>query len=100
MEKSVIEGKLREKNGVKARGLMSGISILVKALAEKRDVDKSGRFSTYSTWLDRRFSEQWETFNVTFDVDDFGTVQWNGRSLDAIIIKSTIQQKNWVFWKV
>lgn len=34
------------------------------------------------------------TFEVSSDVADFGTVQWNGRALDAIIVKSVIQQKN------
>jgi hypothetical protein len=41
----------------------------------------------------------WETFNVTSDVADFGSVQWNGRPLDAIIVKSVIQQKNRVLGK-
>ncbi len=94
LQKGERERQLRENNGVRARGLLSGINTFVKALAEKRDIDKSGSFSTYSTWLNERFAEQWETFNVTSDVADFGTAQWNGRSLDAIIIKSVIQQKN------
>jgi hypothetical protein len=99
LQKSERERILREKNGVRARGLMSNISTFVKALAEKREVDKSGSFSTYSAWLNKSFGEQWETFNVTSDVADFGTVQWKGRSLDAIIIKSVIQQKNRILGK-
>src|SRR5450759_2321980 len=42
---------------------------------------------------------QWETYNVSSDVADFGTVQWNSRPLDAIIVKSTIQQKNRILGK-
>jgi tetratricopeptide (TPR) repeat protein len=99
LQKGEIERQLREKNGARARGLMSDISAFVKSLAEKRDVDKNGSFSTYSTWLNKRFAEQWEKFNVTSDVDDFGTVQWNGRSLDAVIIKSNVQQRNRIIGK-
>jgi tetratricopeptide (TPR) repeat protein len=99
LQKSEIERQLRQKNGVRARGLMSDITTSVKALAEKREVDKSGWFSTYSTWLNKRFADQWETFNVTSEVADFGTVQWNGRALDAIIVKAVIQQKNRVLGK-
>ena len=94
LQKGEREHQLREKNGVRARVLMSDINTFVKALAEKRDIDKSGAFTTYSTWLNKRFAEQWETYSVSSGVADFGTVQWNGRSLDAIIIQSLIQQKN------
>jgi uncharacterized protein len=92
--KSAIEQGLRERNGVRARGLMNGISDFVRGLADKRLDDVDHRFPTYLNWLNKRFSDQWDTFNVTSDIADFGTVQWKGRSLDAIIVKSTIQQKN------
>jgi len=97
--KSAIEQGLHEKNGVRARGLMNGIGDFVRGLADKRLDDVDHRFSTYSSWLVKRFSDQWETFNVTSDIADFGTVQWKGRSLDAIIVKSTIQQKNRILGK-
>ena len=99
LQKGEREHQLRETNGVRARGLMSEINTFVKALAEKRDIDKGGSFSTYSSWLNKRFAEQWETYSVSSGVADFGTVQWNGRSLDAIIIKSLIQQKNRILGK-
>ena len=73
---------------------MNSIGDFVRGLADKRLDDVDHRFSTYSHWLIKRFSDQWETFNVASDIADFGTVHWKGRSLDAIIVKSTIQQKN------
>ena len=93
-QKNEIEKKLRQKNGPRARGLMDGISDFATGLAEKRLKDIKGLFPIYSNWLDSRFAHQWETFNVISDVADFGTVQWKGRPLDAIIVKSVIQQKN------
>ena len=68
---------------------MNGIHDFVKALAEKRASDKDD----YSNWLNRRFADHWETFEVTSDVADFGIVQWSGRPLDAIMVKTVIQQK-------
>lgn len=98
-KKSEIERKLRQSNGVKARGLMNGIHDFVRGLADKRLNDVKHLFPDYSNWLDRRFADQWEAFNVTSDVADFGTVQWSGRALDAIIVKSVIQQKNRILGK-
>jgi hypothetical protein len=36
---------------------------------------------------------------VSSDIADFGTVQWSGRSVDAIIVRSVIQQKNRILGK-
>jgi hypothetical protein len=98
-QKSEIERQLRQKNGVRARGLMNGIHDFVRGLAEKRLNDANNFFPNYSNWLERRFRDQWETFNVSSDVADFGTVQWNGRPVDAIVVRSVIQQKNRILGK-
>lgn len=97
-QKTEIERQLRAKNGVSARGLVNDIHDLVRKLAEKRLRDDS-QFPSYSNWLNMRFADQWETYNVSSDVADFGTVQWNNRPLNAIIVKSIIQQKNRILGK-
>ena len=91
------EAALRAKNGGRARVLMSGIADLVKNLAERRVQDN--HFGMYSTWLDRRFADQWESYKVDSVVADFGIVQWNGRPIDAIIVQSAIFQKNRILGK-
>src|SRR5262249_17827806 len=93
-DKTEKERQLRQKNSVRARGLMNEVADSVKDLAEKRKNDTSGFFADYSNWLNSRFADQWETYNVNSDVADFGTVQWEGRPLDAIIVRSLVQQKN------
>jgi hypothetical protein len=98
-QKSEIERGLRQKNGVRARGLMNNTHDFVRALAEKRLDDTNGFFLSYSNWLNKGFQDEWETFNVSSDVADFGTVQWSGRPVDAIIVKSVIQQKNRILGK-
>jgi tetratricopeptide (TPR) repeat protein len=98
-EKSEIERGLRQKNGVRARALTNGVHDFIRGLAEKRLYDNDHIFRDYSSWLNGRFEDQWETFNVNSDVADFGTVQWNGRPLDAIIVRSVVQQKNRILGK-
>jgi hypothetical protein len=98
-QKGEVERGLRQKNGARARGLMNSIHDFVRGLAEKRLNDNNDFFPNYSNWLNRRFADQWETFNVSSDVADFGTVQWNGRPVDAIIVKSVVQQKNRILGK-
>ena len=93
-EKFEIERRLRETNGTKARGLMNYIHDLVSGMAEKRPVENADLFPSYSNWLDRRFADQWETFNVSSDVADFGVVEWENRPLDAVVVRTIVHQKN------
>jgi hypothetical protein len=98
-EKSEIERVLRQKNSDRAQGLKNGIQDFVRGLAENRIVDANNFFPDYSKWLKGRSDDQWETFNVSSEVADFGTVQWKGRPVDAIIVRSVIQQKNRILGK-
>ena len=93
-EKTEIERRLRVQNGAKARALMNEIVDFVKKVAEKRSTDTEHFLPDYSNWLAIRFAEGWETFNVRYDVFDYGIAQWEHRSLDAVIVKVVIQQKN------
>lgn len=93
-EKFEIERRLRETNGTKARGLMNYIHDLVSGMAEKRPVENADLFPSYSNWLDRRFADQWETFNVSSDVADFGVVERENRPLDAVVVRTIVHQKN------
>ena len=93
-DKTEKERQLRQRNSARARGLMNDVAEFVKDLAEKRTNDTTGFFRSYATWLNSQFADQWETYNVNSEVADFGTVQWNRRPLDAVIVRSVIQQKN------
>jgi hypothetical protein len=97
--KTEIERKLRDKYGVKARGLKNTIHDLVSGVAETRVIDSDGIFPSYSVWMDRRFADHWETFDVNSEVADFGVVQWQRRPLDAIVVRSVIHQKNRILGK-
>jgi uncharacterized protein len=98
-QKTEIERGLREKNGVRARGVENDIHDLVSGVAEKRAIDRDGVFSTYSEWMDRRFADHWETFSVNSEIADFGVIQWQRRPLQAIVVMSVIHQKNRILGK-
>ena len=98
IQKTEIERHLREANGGRARALMSNIHAYVNDLAEKRSSDNH-LFPNYLNWLNGRFADQWDTYNVISDVADFGTVQWDHRPLDAIVVKTVVQQKNRILGK-
>jgi hypothetical protein len=93
--------ELRDQNGVRARGLRDRIQKMVKDAADKPLSDKRRRaietqehFPSFSAWLNTRFDAQWETTEVTSEIADFGAVQWNGRSLEGIVVRTQISQKN------
>ena len=73
---------------------MNEIRDFVSDLAEKRRKDTDHIFPNFSNWLNSRFDEGWETYGVNFEVADFGTLIWQKRSLDGVIVKAIIQQKN------
>ena len=73
---------------------MNYIQDLVSGMAEERPVENAELFPGYSSWLNQRFADKWETFNVSSDLADFGTVQWDNRQLDAVVVKTIVHQKN------
>jgi hypothetical protein len=80
------EAELRKTHGPRARALKDDIHRTVKDLAEKRHSNGDGLFATYANWLRGRFADQWETVEVTSDIDDFGSVSWKGRVRPAAAI--------------
>ena len=78
---------------------MNEIDDFIRELAEMRVSDTDHVFPTYSNWLNKRLGNQWETYNVSSAVADFGTVQWERRPLDAIIVKTVVMQKNRILGK-
>jgi hypothetical protein len=100
-QKHVTEDELRGESGPRARALRDQVDGVVKADAFKPLTDKPRRatetqvlFPTFASWLDRRFDDQWETTDVVSEIADYGKVQWNGRTLDGIIVQTKVTQKN------
>jgi hypothetical protein len=100
-QKQTLESKLRKDNGPRARALMDKVDGVVKIDALKplstqprKATETVALFPAFASWLNRRFDDQWETTGVMSEIADYGKVQWNGRTLDGIIVQTTVTQKN------
>jgi hypothetical protein len=51
-------------------------------------------FPELTTWWSARHGDQWETFEVSTQVSDFGTFTWKTRPLEAVLVLAVIQEKN------
>jgi hypothetical protein len=60
----------------------------------RRAKETEGSFPYFSNWLNKKFDDQWETTEVRSDVDDYGTVQWKDRTLEGVVVRTSISQKN------
>jgi tetratricopeptide (TPR) repeat protein len=102
VQKDAIERNLRLQNGARARSLKDRIQDLIRQAADKpltagvarRATETQQSFPVFSAWLNRRFDDQWEITDIASEIFDFGTVQWNGRVLDGIIVEATVKQKS------
>jgi hypothetical protein len=93
-EKTAVETRLRRDNAAPARALQDRIQTIVQLGAKNASSDLTQRFPTFANWVTKRTVDQWETFEVTSETADFGTVTWKGRTLDAAVVRSVVQQKN------
>jgi hypothetical protein len=100
-QKQAVEDRLRRENGPRARALKDKLDRIVKADAFKpltdsprKATETQGPFPAFASWLNRRFDDQWETTDVVSEIADYGKVQWNGRTLDGIIVQTAVTQKN------
>jgi hypothetical protein len=62
-------------------------------------IEADGIYPEYAAWLNGRSADQWKTTDVAEEIQDFGTIQWNGRPLDGIIVKTIVTQQNRILGK-
>jgi hypothetical protein len=101
-QKTVVEARLRAENSVRSRALKDRVDTLVRNVADRRTTPEGkrgtealhARFPKLTAWWVARQEDQWETFEVTTEVSDFGTFTWKDRPLDAVIVRTVIQEKN------
>jgi hypothetical protein len=106
-QKEAVEANLRTDSGPKAQALRDRIHNLINALpkdtadndssnlkTQQRVFEVERLFPEYLSWLNKQLGAQWETMDVQSEVNDFGVVQWNGRPLDSVIVKTTVKLRN------
>jgi hypothetical protein len=74
--------------------LKDRIHQVVKQRAEQRTASTGNFFPELDNWLNVRLSDLWETTEVATEIEDYGLVQWNGRPLEGVLVKSAIRQRN------
>jgi len=76
------EATLREIYGQKVKGFVEGFSVEV--------ID----YPQYVSWLDERQREGWEGDKQEFIINDYGTVDWNERTLEGVVVNMMLRIKN------
>jgi hypothetical protein len=99
------EVNLRAENGPRARALRDRIDKMVKDAAvviEREAIEKSEHgpveaeniYPEYALWLASRAADGWNTKDVRTEIQDFGSIQWNGRPLEGVLLKAIVTQQN------
>jgi TonB family protein len=85
---------LRQKFGGSAQVASGALSSEIIAWTK----DQSGQIGTFypafATWLAEKLTDHWEIVTIDADVQDFGTSNFNTRTLDTIFSKITLHLKN------
>ncbi|MES0058375.1 hypothetical protein [Mesorhizobium sp. M0041] len=97
--KSAQEAALRQKNGASAVALLSmfsdGLKTFVLSEAAKTqspsEVNIASLFPEFTSWNQQLGQDAWKATDVVSSVDNYGTVNWKSRNLEAIIIKTVVK---------
>ncbi|MER9602785.1 hypothetical protein [Mesorhizobium sp. M0243] len=97
--KSAQEAALRQKNGALAAALLNmfsdGLKTAVLNEAAKTqspsEVNIAALFPEFTSWNRQLGQDAWTATDVVSSVDNYGTVNWKSRNLEAIIIKTVVK---------
>ncbi|ESX09973.1 hypothetical protein X768_16655 [Mesorhizobium sp. LSJC265A00] len=97
--KAAQEATLRQKNGPAAVALLNMFSDDLKTIVlnapssaqAPSGLDISGLFPEFAHWNQQIRQDAWKATDVTSSVDNYGTVNWKNRNLEAIIIKTVVK---------
>ncbi|ESY86403.1 hypothetical protein X739_11870 [Mesorhizobium sp. LNHC220B00] len=96
---SMRQAGLRQKNGPAASALLNifsdGLKRTVLGPADKANtgpgINVEGLFPDFTKWNAGLSRDDWKATDVISEVQDYGTVNWGGRNLDGIFIKTTVK---------
>ncbi|WP_127089158.1 hypothetical protein [Aquabacter cavernae] len=86
--------QLRQTYGQKAQAASSIIANEVKAAIDGTDKDPRELYPAFFNWLDEKRRNQWDVFNVSSSVFEYGTVEWKGRRLEVGATRTEIRIRN------
>lgn len=97
--KSARQADMRQKNGPAATALLNlfsdGLKRTVFGNSDKSaaasGINVEGLFPEFAKWNEGLAHDNWKATDVTSEVQDYGTVNWKGRNLDGVIVKTTVK---------
>lgn len=98
----MIEARLRAESAVRARALKDRVETLLRSVGDARTTPESNRdrqtlyahFPGLANWWSVRQGNEWETFEISAEVSDYGIYIWKNRPLEAVLVRAVIQEKN------
>ncbi len=91
---SVQQAELRTKYEGSAQAAVAAIVADVKNWEQNQTGPVGVEFSEFSEWLGAIRSDHWEIMTTGSEVQDYGTSDFKGRSLDTALARVTIRIKN------
>jgi hypothetical protein len=89
---------LRTKYDSSARAAVSVITTEVNSVITNVEADKQESavdfFPHFAAWLTGMKADHWALFGRNFDIQDYGTGEFKGRTLEAALARVSIQLKN------
>ncbi|MCM2435851.1 hypothetical protein [Agrobacterium rosae] len=95
----VVEAELQKVNGPAANARLTKFTSFLKAsltpdggLAATQA--NSSAYREFTDWLNAQKRDGWELGNVDTSIDDFGSVNWKDRKLDALVTRVALKFKS------
>lgn len=97
--RGVVEAELQKVNGAAANARLTKFTSFLKAsltsdggLAATQT--NSPTYREFTDWLNAQKRDGWELGNLDTSVDDFGSVNWKDRKLDALVARVALKFKS------
>lgn len=93
-QKVIIEKKLRDENGPRARSKTDGIRESLNELATGKQTWTGTVFPDFATWYKQQIADHWELVTIETSVHDFGSAKWKDRTLESAFADAHVTMKN------
>lgn len=96
---NVVEAELQKTNGPAANARLTKFTSFLKTSLISNEYPataptNSSAHRDFYDWLNAQKKDGWELGNVDTSIDDFGSVNWKGRKLDALVTRVALKLKS------
>jgi peptidoglycan hydrolase-like protein with peptidoglycan-binding domain len=94
MDRSKKQEQLRKQYGTMARAFETLLVDEMKDYLEDRSQRAGTNYPQIKAWYETRRRNQWELVSISTTLDDYGNVEFKGRSLEAGFVKTLVKMRN------